>query len=549
MYDLNNIKIHNNYHYQLIDKNGNIIEEHTVYNESRPGLYVAQVGQGSLNSVPLTVFYKRKKRDNEGNIVTEDYESSITAGVSIYRTSSASNISYGYTIEYKGSTDFLASSFVGTITRFCLGGGYTPRTEGGWGGSESEPPPTYYWSEASGGGDKGETVSLHIDITIFMSASRPSFPVRYDQNISSILHINDPSTLSPGPKWVGLSSINISDLPDREMLNKRIPIAFQLPMAKESLPDEGAYRVYSPTTSVERDGVTILNSGEGNYGSLFSMVFGEIGATSIGGYCSDIYIPAVVLTPQKIQNLLDKDLEEYVFFCSVPPGCSYQGISVNGTLEGSGGGITWTDPNGISKMTPRAVGMEEGEERTLDSYRNTDVGDYYANCLLGGCWEPPSGTSTCPRFLYFSSAPSNIYVGAYTGATVQVKVNNQWQNVGSARTYTTVYFDYSHFSNIQDYRVVVSAPSENSRFYVNEAEGLTVPNKSFDPNVLCIGDSGDFGTAGITISRSRMQALSDGIFQEQRHSGYNIGIRVNANCFYKCSNTIGYLQYEVKASG
>ena len=46
-----------------------------------------------------------------------------------------------------------------------------------------------------------------------------------------------------------------------------------------------------------------------------------------------------------------------------------------------------------------------------------------------------------------------------------------------------------------------------------------------------------------------MQALSDGIFQEQRHSGYNIGIRVNANCFYKCSNTIGYLQYEVKASG
>lgn len=548
MYDLNNLEIHNNYHYQLIDMNGNIIEEHTVYNEARPGLYVAQAGTSGFSSVPLVVFYKKTTRDSEGNSVTDEQESSITASVPIYRLTSADEIDYGGIITYGGSVDFLASDFVGTITRFALGGGYTPKNDG-WGGSE-QPAITYYWSEASGSGQKNESTSLHIDVTIYMSTSAPQFSVKYDANISSILHKSSPSTLTPAPSWVALSSINISDLPNRGLLNKRIPIAFTLPMERASLPDEGKYKVYSPTTSVERDGVTILNSKIGNYGSLFSMVFGDIGATSIEGHCSDIYIPAVILTPQKIQNLLEKNLEEYVFFCSVPPGCTYQSITVNGTAEGNNNGITWKDPSHLSKMTPRKVGMEEGEEKNIDDYRNTNIGDYYANCLLGGVWEPPNGTSTCPKYLYFSSAPNNIFTGYRTGATVQVKVDNTWQTVGATQNYTTTYFNYSRFSNIEDYRVVVSAPSENSTFFVNDAEGLTVPNKSFDPNVLCIGDSGnDFGTAGITITRARLESLNDAIGGDQRRSGYNIGITVSASCFYKSSNTIAYINYEVTASG
>ena len=550
MYNASEIKAHNHYHYQLIDKDGTIIKEDTVYNTANSGLFVAEAGNSKMSGAPVNIMYNPIYRNDQEEIVESDKIFIVRDNVPLARVNSADSIEYGTTVTYVGALDFPAGGFNGKLISIGLGGPYIK-------GEDEENREYIYWSEAGLSGTKSESISLHIDVTIMISASMPSMSRPYDASISSVLHRDSAGLLTPGAGWIGLSSLGIGQLPNP--LKKRIPVKIKLPITYEADRDGGSFTTRNPKNAIDpsEDGYMIMGK-DYNYGYLPTIVFDDIGANNMGGGARSVYIPAVILTAEEIRRLntqmqnSSNDNEMAWFFCSIPQGATYHGIRVNG-VDGGSGGFIWKEPNGVGgpqRLTPTGYSMSDADYgQGIGQFHNTETGQYYASNIWGGYWEPPSGSPVSPDYVFFNNAPQNVYAGYGAGAIIDAWVDGHWERMGSSTPCAVTYFE--PIEGATRYRALISVPDETGDFFVNSAEKTVLSHKAYDPNILCIGDANnDFGKCGIGINKTKMADLYKGIFTDQKYSGYNIGVVVDVSGgFYKNSNIVAKLRYGVTASG
>lgn len=544
-----NIKIHNSYHYKLIKTDGTVVKEDTVYNSASSRIYVADIGSGSTISTTLRIYYHGFYINEDGERATTQEEYCTTTGISFQRVTKPEEISYGTAIHFIGMVEFAAGNgFTGSITKFALGGEQNIYEEGEDG--KKILVDTVHWSEANGGGEKDETTAAIITVNLYITANAPTgLPYIYDENNCSILKKYQESFPSPGISWIGLSSIPLETL--STTLHKKLPIIDTIPTVmyhsyELGKPNFSIVNTVSATTEEHKD-MLYLGSNSWNFGTLRTMVFGNVGAMPISGRWEGepVIMPAAKLNAQSLSSLLLTDKEEFFFFVVAPEGCSAGSVTVNGTTGESAEGVSFVDPRSVSDIGISAIGVTDTEEVSIEQYKNTDVGEYYANYLFGDYWEPPTGSAVCPQYIYFTERPTNIYAGKNCSATIQAFVDNKWVNVGASESYKTIYL--SEVENAARYRAVVSAPPSNStNFYINNVESAIIPYKTYDPFVLRIGGAdGDFGRCGIRVPRETIQHWYDSLLEEQTTTTYYvIGITIIPNgVFYKTANVLSYIKY------
>ena len=536
-----NFKIHNNYTFTLTDEKGNVLEKKTIYNSANPGVFVATAGNGEITGTVLDITYKPYNSDGG---LSED-ETSTSAGVTFYRNTPESEVQYGNYVEYVGSVDFLPSTnFVGNITGVSLGR-YVVYNE------DRTVKDILHWSEGGGIGiTKTSTMSLHIDVKLYLAAQYPG-GCYYDEKISSVLHRSQSNCLlTPLPKWVGLSSFDVTQL--SPPLHKRVPVLHSIPTEVERNYEQGTATIKNKVNNEESDSFFVAGTNSSlstdissyNVGILKSIIFGDVSVSSFGGSfegsSTGVYIPAVVLTQGLIDELKRKypNEDEFYFFCVAPEGASGYSVSVNGTTDNH---LQFIDPRNLTRMTSTRVGLTANEEpKEITELRNLDTGSYYSQYILGDdeYWEPASGCPTCPPYVYFDSKPDNVRCGPSASVAIQAFVNNNWVTVGARGQSTNGAVYLNDVDGANKYRAVVSAPQLTDSFFVNQYEKSTVPHKSYDPYIICIGNSGnDFGKVGIKILRDDLQ----------RYCNSYIGLNANITSYYKSSNTVAFLSCRMTA--
>lgn len=542
MYNIN-FEAHNNYTFTTIDENGKVIEKKTIYNTAKPGLFVAEAGNYAMNGTTLEITYRPSRPDDS----TDDTESVVTAGVGLYRMTPSSEIHYGGFVKYSGSVDFSPSiNFVGTITSVSLGRHVLYN-------EDQTVKDTLHWSEGGGIGiEKSSTMSLHIDVELYLKAETPGGKY-YDENISSVLHKNqDNGLLTPLPQWVGLSSFNVTQL--SSPLHKRVPVLHDMPTEIVRDYEQGTSTIKNKVNNEESDSFFVsgtnstlsTNISSYNVGILKSIVFGDVSVNtfggSFGGSSKSVYIPAVVLTQGLINELKNSypNEDEFYFFCIEPEGSSSYSVSVNGTTDNN---LSFISPRTIPRMTSTRVGLTANEDpRDITRLRNTSTGTYYSQYILGNdeYWEPELGCPTCPPYVYLNGIPDNVRCGPSASVTIQALVGNNWVNVGARGKATNGAIYLNNVEGTNTYRAVVSAPQFTDSFFVNQYEKSTVPHKSYDPYVICIGGIGcDFGKVGIKILRDDLQ----------KYCNSYIGIEAEITDYYKSSNTVAFLSCSMTARG
>lgn len=554
MYNVDTIsKIHNSYHYKLI-KNDEIIDEGTVYNTANSNIYIIDIGTSITNTTTFRVAYHPFNSDT-----TYFHSTSIRFN----RVTPKDQINYGSSIKFEGVVQFpTGGSFEGQIIGFSLGSMVEKKD------SDGKVTDREYWSEASASASKTEDTTLIVNATLYIVVSQPSGGLKfYDKEKSSILNLDYNAFPTPAPSGISLSAFDLSNLSEITYLHKSIPIMCNLPTELHTSYQEGTYKLINPTTVsitgplagsmfLPGSGTTAkYDTNNYNFGVVNSIVFGGIGATEIGNATQDkeqenpITIPVVRLGLQDIELLLeDEDKVNYYFYASVPYGCSFSHVVTNGVQDSN---IPYVDPSSKSNISITAIGMSPDEEVSITEYQNTENGSYYANYIFGTYWEPPSGTAVCPTYLYLGEKPNNIFRGNNISCTIQGYDGSSWKDIVSGIKYKTVYVDDE--VNYSRYRAVVSAPGTNDTGYqVNSIETSVLPRKAYDPNVLRIGNSSnDFGTCGVQITRQILEDWKASILSDQtKVTNYTVSIAIRTTGkFYKASNTIAYLKYEVNASG
>ena len=202
--------------------------------------------------------------------------------------------------------------------------------------------------------------------------------------------------------------------------------------------------------------------------------------------------------------------------------------------------------------------MTSNEKVAINTYQNTNIGTYYAPFIFGDYWEPPSGSPICPTYIYFKNegpdggVPKYIHLGNSSSVVIQGYKDNAWENILTAnKAYKS--YELNIPENIySEFRAIVSAPSCNStNFYVNNAESAVVPKKTYDPYIICIGNSeNDFTKTGVEVSKTIIDTWVENLNQEQTDIEYYIiSLAVKLTGFYKSANVISYIGYEVSVSG
>ena len=543
------LQIHNKYEYKLIDNNtGEIVKTNTVYNTAIPGLFVMEVGASNTNGASVTFEYTH---DN----INSYYQTSLT----FYRTTPAESVDFNTNIAYSGTTEITSHNVVGNINKIGLG-------------RYVQDSNVYYWSEINESITMNENNSLVITITLYFNVSVPSSGAikYYDINLTSLLSKTSNSFPSPGVRSIAVSPLPFNSLPN--ILNKKIPTFMTLPTRGvgrdfayitenlsnvEDISHEG--ELYLPSFGLIKEVSGYRKDSNFNCGIMRSVLLTDVGLANFGSSGSiRTIIPAAKLYRNTIDTLLEQNLDRYYFYCAVPIGSPYGTDDVKITLnneELQNAGATFVDPRAVNMISITGVAMSSEDTPTsINSFRNTNVGTYYANYLFenDGYWEPPSGSSICPNYIYFGSAPTNVVTGNIT-CIIQGKRNNSdtWENISNIDTYSTITLDYDS-SEYSEYRMYVNGKScSNTNFYLNNAEQAIIPLKSYDPMILRVGaGSDDFTTTGICIPRATLENWKNALIADQKTLAYTLGIEVTiSGMMYKTANTIAYMKYKVEATG
>ena len=558
--------IHNNYHYKLIDSNTNeVLEERTVYNTANSGLYVTDITSGNTRTTTFRVKYKGYHLNDEGESVLNDYYSYYATTLGFTRATLPENIDFGTNIRFVSNIEYPASTgFVGEIEEFSLGSELIIYNE------DHEETDRWHWSECSVQITKTESTILVIGIEFFITVAKPTLPYCYIPKINSILNADTGFFPTPAPSGISLSPLILANIPND--MKKIIPTVIGLPVLTETNRQDGTYKMKNPETTTDKPGFFFLPATGSSYsydynrhyniGTVHSIVYNGIGAriisTSSQQGDNPIIVPVVRLNLQALYDLLqDETAEYYYFYGSIPYGCTFRNLTVNGVTDTYE--LEWVDPSSLIPITVTGVGIQSDDVPAQISSFHSGAelleGTYYANYIFspGEYWEPPSGAPVCPRYIYLAEKPHNVTLGGNINCTIQGKNSGDsgWTDLLTGIRYSTIYSNDE--TNYDQYRAVVSAPETNSlNYFVNSIESTVLAGKSYDPNVIRIGNSSnDYGQSGVKIPRARIQSWYDGLISDQSSvTNYTIGISINTNNkFYKAANSLAYLKYEVITSG
>ena len=543
------LEIHNKYEYKLIDNStGKVIKTDTVYNRANPGLFVMEVGSGNTSSTTINYDY------------TSDFDDrTYQASINFYRTTPSENVNFNTDIAYSGTIEITSHNVIGNIYRIGLGKYIDDSGQ------------VYYWSEIDNSIKVDENNSLIMTITLYFNVAVPSSGgiKYYDINLTSLLTKNSNSFPSPAPRAIMTSSLPFNSLPN--VLTKQVPTFMSLPSGGKgenftyvtenlSNVEHGDHEgeLYLPSFGLIRKVAGYGEKSNFNCGIMRSILLTNIGLADFGSSGSiDTIIPVVKLYRNTIDTLIEQNLDRYYFYCAVPIGSSYLSNDVKITLnneEVTGLGLTFKDPRAVNMISITGVAMEGGDTPTsINSFRNTTTGTYYANYLFedDGYWEPPSGSSICPSYIYFGAAPTNVVTGNIT-CIIQGKRNdnNTLENISNIDVYSAIVLDYNS-SEYSEYRMYVNGKScSSTSFYLNNAEQAIIPLKSYDPMILRVGSDGDFTTTGICVPRSALENWKNALIADQKTLAYTLGIKVTVNgMMYKTANTVAYMKYRVVTTG
>ena len=562
----NNV-IHNNYHYKLIDnETGEILLEDTVYNTSDSSIYIAEVRNNAILNTTFGIEYIREKYNPETGEYEEEEEPTLySTNVTFFRVTPSRQVDFNVPIEFSSDISFPAdNNFIGTIQKFLLGKQVIVKNESG------EVEDVKYWSEASASIEKTASTRLELSILVYITAAAPSSSSLklYDKSISSILNIETGAFPTPGPRSLGLSTMDINDLPSP--MKKLVPTILTLPTVNISEYDttgKGSFSMKNPVNSDGEKffipGVGSIGSGYGdassfNVGSAYSIVYSDIGASILGSSSTGenpLLIPIIKFNKQLlteiIENATDIEHQTFYYFASVPPHCTCEGCYVNG--EPVGAEVSFTDPAGTRAQAPQPiyVGLTENEKVPISNYRSSGdllPGTYYAHYIYGGYWEPPQGSPVCPNYLYFAGGSdiNNMFTGENINCIIQGRINTTWYTILTSKPRTVVKTD-EDTSIYEEFRAIVSAPSTSStNYYVAPLESSVIQRKSYDPNVLCIGNSAaDFSQVGISVTGPQIVTWNNALGQEGNVSGYTVSLRITPQSYYKAANSLTYLKYGI----
>ena len=557
-------KIHNFYHCKLF-QGDTLVSEKKVYNAANSGLYITDIGMSNTRNAIFRIFYNKAYYDPKDKETKYEEElRQITTNVSFVRQTQEENIDYNTPIVFSGRVTFPASdSFIGKLKKCALGSELEILDEEGKSTGQFD-----YWSEADlDDVVKTETMRLEIYITINFVINSEAFDnisYKYDKNINSLLNKKNGYFPTPAPNFISLSTIDINDISGNSqgLLKKKLPVVLSLPITTVVSRQDGIYTVKNPkrnTPEGEKDSLYLtglessISNDKTNYniGSACTMVYGSIGAESLVSSTNGtdtLMLPVVSLNSQSIIALLatikpDEDINDkkFYFFASIPANCEYVGCYVNGISSG----LQFIDPSTLRELRPEKISLDGETLEEISNYRNTNEGEYYANYLFGSYWEPPSGLAVCPKSLYFNNKIiNNLYIGNNISCIIQIQNNNNWEDYLIGKRYEVVINNDIDSSHEHNYRAVVSAPNTNAtNYFVNNYESSVLQKKSFDSNILSIGNQYyDFSKAGVEVPATILNNWKN----DNTNRIISIGIRPHS--YYKAANSLAELTYSFIAT-